>query len=291
MKICLKEEWEAHKDSVQFIDVSSDGNWLVSGSFDERMKLWDLKNKKKEVWDVQGNFMSCEVVEIHPNDRIIASGGGGVYIWNSQTKTKIAELRGHKNWVFCLTFSSNGKYLATGSMDNTIKIWDTQSWNLLTTLRGHNNSLFHLSFFSHDELLVSSSRDNSIMIWDFKEGKLIKKIDIFSNTVYCTLVDKDSELFYSACHDNNIYIHDKNYEYISQLKGHDNGIMCMCIMQEMNLLCSGDRGGVINLWDLSNHTLVSTFKVDGEIMSVKYFQNELYCSNTKNMIYHFEVTR
>lgn len=289
MNICLKEEWQAHKDSVQFIDISTDGTWLVSGSFDERMKLWDLENKK-ELWDVQGNFMSCEVVEIHPNNRIVASGGGGVYIWDSKTKSKIIELRGHKNWVFCLTFSSNGKYLATGSMDNTIKIWDTESWELLNTLRGHNNSLFHLSFFSNDELLVSSARDNSIMIWDVQEGRSIKKIEGFPNTVYCTLPDKNNKFFYSACHDNNIYIYNENYKCISQLEGHNNGIMCMCIMEDMNLLCSGDRDGVINFWDLSNLTFVNAIKITGEIMSVKSFQNQLYCSNTKNMIYHLEVT-
>ena len=51
----------------------------------------------------------------------------------------IKTLSDHSNYVASVSFSSDGRYFASGSLDNTAKIYNTNNWQLITTLRGHSN--------------------------------------------------------------------------------------------------------------------------------------------------------
>ena len=49
------------------------------------------------------------------------------------------DLRGHTSHVYSVAFSPDGKYLASGSSDNTIKLWSVDNKQEITTLKGHTN--------------------------------------------------------------------------------------------------------------------------------------------------------
>ena len=55
-------------------------------------------------------------------------------LWDMETKQEITTLTGHDNCIISVCFSPNGRLLASGSYDNTIKIWDTVTFKELTTL-------------------------------------------------------------------------------------------------------------------------------------------------------------
>ena len=81
---------------------------------------------------------------------------------------------GHVGQVKALTFSLNGKLLASGSDDLTVKIWDIQADKVLWTLQGHSITLSSLSFSSDAENLASCSEDGVIKIWSVKSGECLK---------------------------------------------------------------------------------------------------------------------
>jgi WD40 repeat protein len=69
-----------------------------------------------------------------------------------------------------VVLSPSGQYLATGSMDKTIKIWEAGSLKLLKVLDfarygGHKNSINRLLWMSFNDLLVSGSDDKNISVW------------------------------------------------------------------------------------------------------------------------------
>lgn len=69
-------------------------------------------------------------------------------------------------WSLLSLLPPNGRVLASGGHDNTIKIWDPHSGNLVRTLEGHADTVRSVSFLADGRLLASKGRDGSLRLWD-----------------------------------------------------------------------------------------------------------------------------
>lgn len=127
----LKQEIKAHQNSVFTLRYSPDGKFLLSGSRDARIK----------VWDVNARYNLEEEIAAH------------LYAINH------------------LAFSPDGKYFATASMDKSIKVWGARDLKLLKVIdkgrhAGHGTSVNKLLWTSYNNQLVSASDDRTISAWD-----------------------------------------------------------------------------------------------------------------------------
>ncbi|MBI3482182.1 MAG: WD40 repeat domain-containing protein [Bacteroidetes bacterium] len=127
----LKQEINAHENSVFALSYSPDGKFLFSGSRDARLK----------VWDVLSNYNLTEEVVAH------------MYTINH------------------IVFSPDGKNFATCSMDKSIKIWNLEDLKLLKVIdkgrhAGHGTSVNKLLWTLFNNQLASASDDRSISVWD-----------------------------------------------------------------------------------------------------------------------------
>ncbi|KAF9899269.1 hypothetical protein EC991_009216, partial [Linnemannia zychae] len=77
-----------------------------------------------------------------------------------------APLTGHSRKVTCFVFSPDSRYIASGSLDNTIRVWDTQSGNAICTLKGHTSAVTSVAYSSKGDRIVSSSKDSTVRLWD-----------------------------------------------------------------------------------------------------------------------------
>ncbi|HEX6285092.1 MAG TPA: hypothetical protein VFZ71_09470, partial [Pyrinomonadaceae bacterium] len=96
---------------------------------------------------------------------------GQVQIWDVASGREIGTLKGHGRAVGKVAFSRDGKLLATGGTDNTIKIWDFAAKRELMTLAGHTAVIESLDFSPDGRLIASASEDGSTFLWDTKTGE------------------------------------------------------------------------------------------------------------------------
>jgi WD40 repeat protein len=68
--------------------------------------------------------------------------------------------------VWCLAFSPDGKLLASGSSDRTIKLWDVATGKERATLRGHAGEVSSVCFSPDGKVLASGGDDRTIKLWD-----------------------------------------------------------------------------------------------------------------------------
>lgn len=147
-----------HTNWIRCVAFSPDGQFLVSGSSDGMVKLWQV-----DTGECIQTFQAYEslvlAVAYSPDGSTIATGGGDgslklwkifppessqpiptqslpqVNIKSSQTFSPLRILQGHQKWVRSLSYSPDGKILASCSQDGTIRLWDCLTGECLKLLR------------------------------------------------------------------------------------------------------------------------------------------------------------
>ena len=87
-------------------------------------------------------------------------------LWDVETRTNIATLQGHTDAVRYVSFSPDGKTLASGSWDDTVKLWDVATHTNIATLQGHTRRVSSVSFSPDGTTLASGSWDGTSILWD-----------------------------------------------------------------------------------------------------------------------------
>jgi WD40 repeat protein len=85
----------------------------------------------------------------------------------------ITFLKGHSHYVTSVSWSADGKQLASGSWDKRVGIWDMERKELITFLKGHSGSVESVSWSPTGHQLASGSHDHSVGIWDMERQELI----------------------------------------------------------------------------------------------------------------------
>ena len=127
----LKHTLEAHNNSVFTIKYSPDFRYLLSGSRDAHLKIWDSSKKYELADDIVAHMYAINNIDFSPDE----------------------------------------KYFVTCSMDKSIKVWDARSFKLLKVIdksrhAGHGTSINKLLWSDYNNLLLAASDDRSISVWD-----------------------------------------------------------------------------------------------------------------------------
>jgi eukaryotic-like serine/threonine-protein kinase len=103
----------------------------------------------------------------------VSTSFGKVALVDTESLQVLHTFEAHRNDVVALAFSADGRWLATGSMDNTIRITDVavNPPTPVATLRGQTGWIGFLRFSPDGSLLVSTSQDRTLHLWDTKTGE------------------------------------------------------------------------------------------------------------------------
>ena len=181
---------------------------------------------------------------------------------------------GHANRVLAVSFSPNGKLLATGSADNTVKLWDTQSGKQIKTLTGHTGEVRSVSFSPDSKLLATGSADNTVKLWNISTGMEIQTL-IEHKEVRSISFSPNSKLLVTGSADNTVKLWDtQSGKQIKTLTGHGNEVRSVSFSPDGKLLASGSYDKIVKLWDTTTGKEIKTLSGHtNDVNSVSFSPN------------------
>jgi serine/threonine protein kinase len=180
-------------------------------------------------------------------------------------------LQGHSNEVNSLAISPDGKTLASGSFDNTIKLWNLATGEQIRTLTGHSKSLESVVISPDGKTLASSSRDNTIKLWNLATGEQIRTLIGHSNEVLSVAISPDGKTLASGSRDNTIKLWNlATGEQIRTLTGDSESVNSVAISPNGKTLVSGsfdsDSFDTIKLWNLATGEQIRTLTSNSRLV-------------------------
>jgi WD40 repeat protein len=157
------------------VAFSPDGRYLAAGNFGSGARVWDLI-APIEPRDIalkgQGNVGSLWL-SFSPDGRYLAAGSSNTFkLWELESGESRAALRGHSNQVYWTTFINGGRWLASGSVDRTVRFWEVGgALEERDVLEAHTGGVESLAFTPDGRTLASGGSDGRIRTWVVASGR------------------------------------------------------------------------------------------------------------------------
>jgi WD40 repeat protein len=171
--------FRGHTDSVTSVALSPNGKWLATASHDRTVRLWDLA-KGTEVRSFTGHTQTVRSVRFSPtSDWLVSAGGGGSGVKTANIRmwslTGDKEVQVHSESVATIAISGEGKWLATGDLDDSVvRLRDMKTGEEKKVFKGHGRPIQSVAFSANGKYLVSGSADHTARLWDLDNGKEIQ---------------------------------------------------------------------------------------------------------------------
>lgn len=233
----------AHENWISCMDFASNGKFLVSGSFDKKIKIWYIE---KQVLQLSKTLKeSNEIVSIafSPNDEFIASGdcNGNIRIWRVSDGHLLRTILGHQGDVGSIAFSPKGQILASGGSDGTIKLWRIEDGKLVNSLNGLS-FIWSIAFSSDGRYLAFTAGKGrpyaGVGLWDIGESK--------PAWIY---KEEDTRNFFT----------------------------CVAFSHNNQLLAVGGWDGFVRFWEISDKKLIQSIRVTKRLVySITFLPNDKF---------------
>jgi hypothetical protein len=252
----------AHDGEVTAVAISPDGRLLVSGGLDGKTKIWNVADGKE--LHVLGENLEVADVAFSPDGQsVVCAARNGrkndvLQIWDYGKEKMRQEIEGHGQRINAVAYSPNGKMIASGSEDNTLRTWYASNGRDIQTYKAGKNDVLAVSWSPDSDYIAGGlSWDGNILVWDASRDTLTKTLAGHSDWVNAVVYSPDGRNIISGSRDGSIRIWDAGSGQEKSRGAAGEGIRGLAISGDGVYLAGATDNGVV-VW----------YAADGKLLDV-----------------------
>ena len=272
-----------HEEAVWGLAVSRDGQYAVSASSDNTVRVWRVETGQqvrvlRDYKEFGGWFTS---VALTADGGVVAAGGGDgrVSLWDFHSgkllrrlqggRAKTAEpasphlWEGHRGPITSVVFSADDRYIATTAKDPIAKLWETDTGVNVGVFKTRHVDIYAVALAPQGNVLATASffgGGNSVNLWEvhnreWADGNYnwlakLKGIEIrYTDEVRALKYSPDGRFLFTASYDGTARQWDAHTgREVARFEGHKGPVLSLDVNTKGTLLATGSEDGTLRLW-------------------------------------------
>jgi len=272
---------KGHTGKINSVAISSDNTFIISGSNDKTIRIWDVVSGECiKILEGHNSRISSVALSKNNNDQFIVSGSWDktVRLWDRVTGESIKTFCGHSFFVSCVDISPNSKYIvSSGSEDKTARIWDVETGECCKVL-GVGREVISVCF-SNDNQFVLSGDDAYFRLWDVETGHCTREIR--GGTRAKVALSSNCKYIVTAKGRIVSLVDVEKFETIKEFEGHTTSVESLFLSANDQWIVSGagHADDFVRLWNVETgkHTRLKSGGASGQdIDSVVFSADNRY---------------
>jgi WD40 repeat protein len=224
----------------------------------------------------RAHAQGIQVLAVSPDNKYVLSGGiqeQTVRLWDLQTGNQLRQLNGHKEEIWGVAFSPDGKTCASASTDKTMRTWNIANGDPIRTFEGHTDWVRGVWFFPDKKRILTVSDDYTLRIWDLGNGKELKRMSGHTNFVNSLSVSRDGKRAVTGSVDKTVRIWDlEKAQEISHYE-HKEEVWAVAISPDGKRAVSASTDNVVLMWDLDKKQSIRALEHPTRVWSIAFAPN------------------
>jgi WD40 repeat protein len=252
---------------------SPDGRFVVSDSFDNTVRLWELSSGRC-LRAFEGHTDSVDSVAFSPDGRFALSGSRDrtLRLWEVSSGRCLRAFQGHTDGVWSVAWCPDGRFVLSGSHDKTLRLWEVSSGRYLRSFKGHTSNVLSVAYNPDGRFALSGSDDRTLRLWEVSSGHCLRSFQGHTEAVLSVAYNPDGRFALSASTDKTLRLWEvSSGRCLRAFQGHTDGVWSVAWSPDGRFALSGSIDKTVGLWEITSGRCLRSFEGHaGSVTSVSW---------------------